>query len=117
MPGHTYFLVGSFVQGGTDTSSLWINPAPGLSTAPTATLTSLSGQSGGFNDNSVAVFDVTSNPGLPTAGGLYVGDVRVGTTWKDVTPASTVPEPTSIVLVGLGATGLLLAARRRRNAY
>jgi hypothetical protein len=115
--GTTLFLAADFISGAPDTSSLWINPQLGLSSAPSPDFTSNSGEAGGFGDNLVDVFDLASNPGDPTGGnGVVVDEVRVGTTFADVTPAgAALPEPGGLGLVTLGA-GLLLRGRRARKA-
>ena len=41
-------------------------------------------------------------------------EMRVGTTFADVANLQPAPEPASIVLLGLGAIGLLAMARRKR---
>ena len=117
-PGQTYFLVGSFNQDSPfDESSLWIDPALGLTSPPGGALTSDSGETGGFNDNSVAVFDITSNTGLPNSG-VLVGDVTVGTSFADVDPAPvSVPEPSSLMLLGTAAVALLAFTRRRSLGF
>ena len=115
-PGQTYFVVGSFVQGSSDTSSLWINPVLGQSST-TPTLTETGGESGGANDNEVNSFALNWNPDLPT-GGVIVDELRVGTTFADVTPAGiAVPEPSTLIaLLGCGAVGSVIAARRRSRS-
>ena len=112
-PGQTYFLVASFVKGSPDTSSLWIDPALGLSSAPSPDLSQMGSNPGGFGDGDVAVLALTSNTGLPNSG-LVADEVRVGTTWQDVTPA-TVPEPSSWALFALGALGMFVLVGRRVN--
>jgi hypothetical protein len=110
--GSTHFLVADFVSGSSDTSSLWIDPTLGQSSAPATLLTETGLQNGGFGDNAVDSFALASNLGLPTAG-LTVDEVRVGTTFADVTPAGIVPEPSSLVtLLGAGAIGIAIAVRR-----
>lgn len=110
--GETYFLVGSFVESSSAASSLWIDPALGLSSPPATSLVSDSGENGGFGDNSVSTFVLTSNPGLPNSG-LDVDEVRVGTSWQDVTPA-VVPEPSTLALLGIGLIGMVVGSRRGR---
>jgi hypothetical protein len=43
---------------------------------------------------------------------FWVADVRIGTTFADVTPFNAIPEPASLALLGLGALAFL---RRRRG--
>jgi hypothetical protein len=57
-----------------------------------------------LNQHSLATVNSTSL--------LAVDELRIGTTWADVTPPA--PEPTSLAALGLGA-GALLARRRRRR--
>jgi hypothetical protein len=42
----------------------------------------------------------------------FVDEIRAGTTWADVT---SVPEPSTLVLAGLGALGLVSWYRARRR--
>ena len=43
---------------------------------------------------------------------LKLDEIRIGRSWADVTP---VPEPASVVLLGIGAVGLLARAVRKRR--
>ena len=114
-PGHTYSLVASFVKGSPeDTSGLWIDRALGLSSAPSPDLNQTGSNPGGLGDVDVAVLALTSNTGLPNSG-LAADEVRDGTTWQDVTPA-TVPEPSSWALFALGAIGVFVLDGRRVNS-
>lgn len=59
------------------------------------------------------VLDETTFNTISIAGGRYVADeLRIGMTFSSVTPA-VVPEPSSLVILGLG--GVLMLVRRRRN--
>jgi len=50
----------------------------------------------------------------PLGSVMMLDEIRIGRSWTDVTP---VPEPSSAVLLGIGAVGLLAyAARKRRHA-
>jgi hypothetical protein len=87
----------------TGTASLWINPDPstlGAGTAPTATETATGGTL-----VSIGSIIMRQSP----APQQQLAGLLVGTTWADVT---SVPEPASISLIGLGAVAGL--ARRRR---
>ena len=44
---------------------------------------------------------------------FFVDEVRIGTTFGDVTPAGVIPEPSSLVLLGLGLIGLVAYRRRK----
>ncbi len=109
--GDTHFLVASIeiVDGAqNDVARMWINPGDlGQASAPAATLT----------DDTVGIGSTGTDIGIASiilrqspAPYLTLDEIRVGTEWADVTP---VPEPTTLALLGLGATGLL--ARRRRE--
>jgi MYXO-CTERM domain-containing protein len=112
--GDTVFVVGSNeIVSGTqnDIARLWINPDGadfGAASAPAETLTGLN--SG--NDSTFVSF-VLYQRGTASAqfgeSGVSADEVRVGTSWAEVTP---VPEPTALGLLGFAAAGLI---RRRRS--
>jgi hypothetical protein len=81
-----------------DTVRLWVNPAPGLSTAPEANLEITAGidlstagtPAGTFNQSNVAAFWFRDgNNVLP--GKVTLDELRVGTDWASVTPAGATP--------------------------
>jgi len=87
--------------------SIWVDPSSsdyGVGTAPTPT-----GGTSGTGNSALQYFAINSPSGAgPSA---FLDEVRVGTTWADVTP---VPEPATITLVGLALLGTAFIARRRR---
>lgn len=105
--GDTVFVVASytFVSGATnDIAKMWINPDPstfGAGSEPSATLTSAPGSAIADSSASVNSFNLR-NVNTVGAPGVLFDELRVGTTWADVTPlAVVVPE--------LGAFWLLAA--------
>lgn len=107
------FVVGSYTIGTgsttDDSSSMWINPSSstfGALTAPAADLTTAAGAD--INLSQIASFLVFNRAGTP--GVTILDELRVGSSWADVTP---VPEPTTLALLGIGA--LFLASRRLRR--
>jgi hypothetical protein len=89
----------------THTSSFWINPDTstfGAGSAPSATE---SDTSDGTSPTQIGSILMRQSP----TPGLTLDELRVGTTWADVT---SVPEPVSCVLIGMFGAGL--TARRRR---
>ena len=87
---------------GADKVSLYINPTTGLA-APNGTPTTASVTS--FNFDRLRI-----QTGFNTAAFKF-DEIRIGTTYADVSP---VPEPTSMLLLGISGTALL--ARRRGRA-
>jgi PEP-CTERM motif len=104
--GQTYLMVlGLDYDAGT--ASLWVDPTPGDSMpAATESVTGLS--LGAVQD---VGFKAQTSGGM-TAGTFLFDDLRIGTTWADVTPMG-VPEPSTFALVGMGILGLISSARRR----
>ena len=114
--GQTVFVVGSyeFVAGTfNDVARMWINPNSadfGAASPPSATLTSVPGGSAA-ELTSVLTFNLrnVNSVGLPT---LQFDELRVGTTWADVTP---VPEPAATGLLGLGMLAVVGWYRLRKR--
>ena len=107
----TYLLVGKIVFSTTadDTVSLWVNPTSSKETdagsanaiyANDTTLTAL--------DN-IQAYQSTANYNMT------IDELRLGTTWADVTPGLPTPEPASLGLVAAG--GYLMIRRRSRVAW
>jgi hypothetical protein len=110
------FVVGAytFVAGATnDIAQMWINPDAstfGAGSSPAATLTSAPGPAIADSSTQIQSFNLR-NVNTVGAPDVQFDELRVGTTWADVTPAAVVvPEPAAFLflLVSCG----LVAARR-----
>lgn len=109
------FVVGAyeFVAGtGNDISRLWINPSTSdfnSLASPTATISATGGTdiaAGGLDG-----FLLRGASGSPSG---QMDELRLGTTWADVTP---VPEPSSSMLMVVGLAGLIgIRAMRRKDS-
>ncbi|MBM4058170.1 MAG: PEP-CTERM sorting domain-containing protein [Planctomycetes bacterium] len=98
---------------GNITSTLYVDPPAaslGVGSAPTA---------GSLYTNSASpdttrlpyAFDTVRLGGFNSAGTVRFDELRIGTTWADVSPTTAVPEPST---AGLLAAAAALLARRRR---
>ncbi len=103
--GQTLRLVGLLEKTGTATNynrySLWVDPTAGE-------LASFTGADAVFNGNSnIASFNTIGfrSATLTAGDGVYIDALRVG----------TIPEPTSLALVGAALLGLGFAARRKHG--
>ena len=108
--GDTVFVVLKYnfdsVNG--DSASLFLNPTPG-SSEPAAQLTVTGGTPLTLNTG-IKSFFVRNNSVEPDA--LLIDELRIGTTWEDVTPSS-VPEPATGLILGVATLGLILIRRFR----
>jgi hypothetical protein len=108
--GDTYLAVVEYTFNGTTPSaSLFIDPTAG-GTQPAAVVT-LNGIQAAANPD---ISDVSFKAQTSADGNYIFGNLNVGTTFADVNPASAVPEPASLALIGLGAASLGLMRRFRR---
>lgn len=98
-----------------DTAYLFINPTLGIE--PSTSTASASTNNFNFTFLRVRPFAGANDAAnsRPYAD-LKVDEIRIGTTWQDVTPFITiVPEPSVITIAGLGALGVWLRSRRNRR--
>jgi hypothetical protein len=110
-PGETLFLVASTEQvpgPQNDISRLWINPDPSFYGEPVPPPATLTDNTTGVGTDIGAFSIILRQSPAPF---LTLDELRVGTTWGDVTP---LPEPGTFGLLMLGAIGLL-TRRRLRN--
>jgi hypothetical protein len=105
-PGSTLFLVLSYTFGANaadDVARLWVNPIPGsLESANVPVVTTPLGIADVTN-NQVQGFFLRNNSVQPAS--TVIDNLRIGTSWEDVTP---VPEPSSATLLVLSAAGFLV---------
>jgi hypothetical protein len=100
-PGMTLFLVGSYTFGPSaadDVARLYVNPLPG--TPESANIPAVTTTTGlaDVNNSQIQSFFLRNNSVEPAS--TIIDNLRVGTSWEDVTP---VPEPSAIGLLCLGA--------------
>jgi len=122
--GTTYLVVGSLaINAGdfNDVAKLWINPDPTAAAPGTPSAVSdnsvihdahdyfYNNTSGALLDTHIRSFYLRSNASEPSK--INLDNIRIGSSYADV---NAVPEPTSVVMLGLGALGALV--RRRRTA-
>jgi hypothetical protein len=113
-PGDVLFLVLSYTFGagaGDDTARLYVNPTPGSAENANTPVVVATGINDVANSQFQSFF-VRNNSVEPT--NSIMDDLRIGTTWEDVTPAAA-PEPSSAVLLGFGSLSLVLLLRRFRG--
>ncbi len=103
----TYLVVLAYefngVNDADDVAKIWVDPVPG-SAEPLPLLTSTGDD---ISTLQIQNFFLRQNTSAPQV--TQIDEVRVGTTWEDVTP---IPEPAGVMLLALGAVGFM--SRRRR---
>jgi hypothetical protein len=106
--GAQTFAVGRIDFGSaTDNIRIWFNPLLG-GAAPSDAVANLNL----LNVPHLALTNVTLQGGFSQAQPAYYDEIRLGTTFADVTPVAT-PEPASIGLAAAGALTLLVRRRGR----
>lgn len=113
--GETIFVVGRYSfntgSGTDDTTSLWLNPDISTFGAGTPPAPDLLFGEGGTDVAQVDRFFFRSGGSASAPIKEVADELRIGTTWADVT---AIPEPSTLTLGALGLIGLFLAARRPR---
>jgi len=108
--GLTYLVVvgaDDVTDSGVGSFEMWVNPTVLGGAAPTADTAGQWRTGTAANNNSLKLGDIDTNTGTAT---VLLDDIRIGTTFGDVTP---VPEPATVGMLGLGALVALLARRIR----
>lgn len=107
--GSTYFVVMKFItnyNGGTDTWGGIVSYGPS-ETVPTSEPTSWDATATSSSDYTLDYLYMEVD--VPDSKTEEYDEFRVGTTWNDV----AVPEPATMVLLGLGGIGVLIRRKRR----
>ncbi len=99
--GQTEFLVLKAQLSSSDTFTLYADPVPGAAEPST-----------GVVEQNVNIGTLSSLV-IYSGGAFDIGELRVGTTYADVTP---IPEPSTLVLLGIGAVSMMAYAWRRRRS-
>jgi hypothetical protein len=113
--GQTVFIVVAYQMNAganDDEAFLWINPSPstyGAPTAPAPTIASNGANTPANDHGPVASFYLRNNGVEPDF--TLVDDLRVATTWAQVT--QLVPEPAAVLMTIIGLVGLTFFKRRR----
>src|SRR3954447_22977463 len=81
----TYFVVGSFTLGTTNSTKLWINPDQTFFGGATAAAITRQDTTSGTNGTTVGSILLHQRP----VGTLSLDELRVGSTWAEVTPLGT----------------------------
>lgn len=110
--GSTHLVVVSYqINSGSlnDVVNFWLDPdastfASGTAPAPLLTLTGAQADATSLN-----MLELNNASAMPV--GMLFDEVRVGTTWADVTP---IPEPATIGMLGLGTLMTMLLRRTQR---
>lgn len=114
--GQTLFLVGRYSKTGTnyDTMEMWVNPdSANLVNSGANYFRAQNAVSGGIASG----IDTFALSALGTGSSVQWDNLLVGTTRADVLDVYVIPEPSVVLLVGLGAVALILRrAYRRREA-
>ena len=105
-PGQTYLVVDEY-NFDAKVATLYLNPTPGGS-QPAASLT--------ISSTSATAIDDVGFKAQAGTGAYLVDNLRIGTTWADVTPGVAVPEPSAFALMGFGCLSLIAAVIRRRRS-
>src|SRR5438874_4118099 len=128
--GETIFVVGSYeivdptLTGTDDISRLWVNPDPATfdaSSAPAPTVTApITGKDLGIG-RTPTLASFLLRQGIATMPDLVVDELRVGTTWADVTPTKAGPPVIPLPAAALPAMAMIAAIIGlqflRRRAY
>ena len=95
-----------------DDMTVWVNPTLGVE--PVAGGVDLGGPAFAWvaNNASWGVNSVFASHTLDTGNSVVMDELRYGNTYADVTPFTTIPEPSSLLLIGLAVAGILAVKRR-----
>ena len=116
LAGSTYFIVFSYTNSAVDGTGtwgdqLWVNPSLGQLSPGTAQITT-AGINVTSTSNKVALGIGNGVADTSKRSVIYLDELRVGTTWADVTP---IPEPATVGMLGLGALITLTVRRFNRR--